>query len=187
MNYYPIETDTFLLNPLYTPGALNQLRDLCRNNDFKQNSKVYTNELNLSDSMARIEKFASIELYWFHNRLFIILDKKSDSPIGMIGLKDIDWLEHRGEIISIMDNESIKRKVISGPLKLLLKNALNDWHILRIRTRLLSTDSYTMVVLKSFGFSLEGTLRKDLLIDGDYVDINILGLLKEEFHSMSEV
>ena len=121
--YYPLQSNNIILNPLFEDDAFHQLKVLCNNQEFIQNSRVFTNELNLSDSNFMIEKLRLVEGYWFHNRLFSIVDKKTNKPTGIAGLKNIDWIEHRAEIVLIMDNDSIKSKLSYEPIKVMCKKA----------------------------------------------------------------
>ena len=182
MLYYPIKSNNITLNPLYKEEALNQLDELCHCEDFLANSKIYSNELNLSDSTVRIKKLLSTEEYCQYNRLYNMVDIKASKPFGIIGLKNINWIEHRAEVVLVMDDASTRNKLSYEPLKLLLKKALNEWQIRRTWIRVFSKDSLTITVLKGFGFFKEGTLREEVYLNSEYIDVDILGLLKGEFH-----
>ena len=184
MIYYPLQSNNIILNPLFEDDAFHQLKVLCNNQEFIQNSRVFTNELNLSDSNFMIEKLRLVEGYWFHNRLFSIVDKKTNKPTGIAGLKNIDWIEHRAEIVLIMDNDSIKSKLSYEPIKVMCKKAFQEWNLRRLWIRIFSKDSYTKTVLKGFGFSIEGRMREEIYMDGEYIDLEILGILKNEFHTV---
>ena len=182
MNYYPIQSEAIILNPLHMDESRDQLSVLCKDTGFLYNSRVYTHELNLSDSTHRFFTCIASESYWFYNRLFIVQENQTQTPRGIIGLKDIDWIQRRGELILIIDPPGVKQKICYEPLKLLLVKIFKEWYFHRVWIKILSTDSLTATVLKGFGFTDEGLLRDEILMDGEYTDIKIMGLLKEEFH-----
>lgn len=186
MMYYPVTGKNVILHPLYEEQSLLQLKVLCGKKDFLQNSRIYTCELNLSDSTHRLKQQLSLPGYRYNNRLFLIIDKKENNPCGITGLRNIDWIERRAEIVLFMDDTSVKMKVSHEPLKILLKKAFNEWHLRRIRIKVCAKDTATITVLKSFGFSKEGALREELCVNGDFIDIEIMGLLDREFHYVEE-
>jgi RimJ/RimL family protein N-acetyltransferase len=186
MMYYPVTGKDIILNPLYEDKSLTQLRELCERKDFLENSRVYSCELNLSESTSRLKQHLSLPDYWFHNRLFIIINKKENNSCGITGVRNIDWIERRAELVLLMDNTSMKMKMSHEPIKLLLKQIFREWRLRRVWIKVYSKDTPTITVLKSFGFSREGALRQELFMDGDYLDIEILGLLDKEFHCVEE-
>lgn len=186
MRYYPVNGKNVILNPLYKEESFSLLTELCSRRDFLQNSRIFTCELNVSESIDRLKKQLSFAGYRIYNRLFIIIDKKEHKPCGITGLKNIDWIERRAEIVLFMDDVSVKTKVSYEPLKMLLKIVFNEWHLRRIWIKVFSKETHTITVLKGFGFSKEGILREELYTDGEYLDIEIYGVLDREFHYVDE-
>jgi RimJ/RimL family protein N-acetyltransferase len=184
--YYPVSGKDILLDPLFKEESLLQLEELCNKKNFLLNSRVLTSELNLSDSSLWLKKQLSLSGYWFYNRLYLIIDKKESIPCGITGLKNIDWIERRAEIVLIMDDASEKKKVSYEPLKLLLKKIVYEWHLRRVWLKVFTKHQSTITVLKGFGFSREGILREEIYVDGEYIDIEIFGLLDREFHCVDE-
>jgi RimJ/RimL family protein N-acetyltransferase len=186
MMYYPVNGKNMILKPLGSEDSLTHLDELSRQKDFRENSRVCPWELNISDSPARLTGAISMPGYWFYNRLYIIASKTDNKPLGITGFTHIDWIERRADLILIMDTGAVKTKMSYEPLKLLLKTGIHEWHLRRIRTHVLQTHTATITVLKGFGFSKEGTLREEIYYNGEYIDIDMYGLLTGEFHYVDE-
>ena len=102
--------------------------------------------------------------------------------IGVISLNNIDYLHRNcstGTIIGIKKY----RKVIYflEAYKLLIKHAFEQLNINKISDGSVSKDVADLLI-KTVGYKLEGVRRNELYMNGKYVDLYLIGLLKEEFY-----
>jgi RimJ/RimL family protein N-acetyltransferase len=181
MMYYPLAGNEINLYPLGDEKGIRELAKLCEKKDFLDNSQIFGNEINLSDSSYPFNKLAAEAGYCLHNRLYIITDVKASEPSGIVGFKDLDFIQRRAEMVLVMPNDAIKRKLMYEPLKLLLKKAIGEWQLRRLWMRVKESDTQIITVLKGFGFRIEGTLREELKVGNEKYDVNILGLLDKDF------
>ena len=72
----------------------------------------------------------------------------------------------------------------SEAIKLLLEFAFNQLNLNRIEIRVFSFNEQGIRCYKKCGFIEEGCLRQAVYIDGEYHDIIILSVLREEFDRM---
>ena len=103
--------------------------------------------------------------------------------IGVISLNNIDYLHRNcstGTIIGIKKY----RKVIYflEAYKLLIKHAFEQLNMNKLSEGALSKDIADLLI-KTLGFKSEGVRRKELYKNGEYIDVHLMGLLKEDFYN----
>lgn len=67
--------------------------------------------------------------------------------------------------------------------RLLLRFGFRDLHLHRIFLHVFATNPVAIRTYEKVGMVTEGTLRRAAFIDGQYVDVRIMGILREEFHA----
>ena len=65
-------------------------------------------------------------------------------------------------------------------IRLLLDFAFTDLNLQRVCLHVFSTNPRAVRAYEKAGFSREGVLRRGAYIDGDYVDVIVMGILREE-------
>lgn len=115
--------------------------------------------------------------------IFIAENKADGKPIGMIGLYHIDHRMHRAEIGSTMvgDPESRGKGFATEMIVLLLEYAFVDLNLHRIYAYAIDTNTSSLRVKQKCGFTIEGTLRQDHFTNGQFHDVYIMGILREEW------
>lgn len=116
---------------------------------------------------------------------FIIANIETGEYIGQIDLMNINYRNRSAEIGIVI---GIKRYRSLGygseAIKLLLEFAFNQLNLNRIEIRVFSFNEQGIRCYKKCGFIEEGCLRQAIYIDGEYHDIIILSVLREEFDRM---
>ena len=111
-----------------------------------------------------------------------IFHKEDKVLIGVISLNNIDFLNrtcHTGVIIGIKKYRKIFCYLEAYTL--LLKHAFEQLNMNKISDETLSKD-VTDFLIKTVGFKMEGIRRREIYKNGKYVDLYLIGLLKEEFY-----
>lgn len=117
------------------------------------------------------------------NFIFAIVDRETDQHIGNVTLNRINWI-HRTADTGLM----IGRKEFRGrgyafeAWSLVLEYAFQRLGLRKIIAGAIADNAASIAVLKKLGFRVEGRLRQEFLVDGEYRDGVRLGLLREEFH-----
>ena len=109
----------------------------------------------------------------------------SDEYLGVIVLSEIDELRGSAELRLSMRPGSRGRGYGGEAIGLVLGLAFDGLGLHRIGCDVLSINSRALGVYKSLGFTVEGRLR-DAYRDGEgYCDAIVLGLLEDEFRTLS--
>ncbi len=107
---------------------------------------------------------------------------ESDKLIGTCQLHSISAV-HRGAELQIRLGEVAARGAGYGTeaVTLLLQFAFRDLNLNRVLLHVFSTNAAAIRVYEKAGFVREGVLRKAAFIDGEYVDVLVMGILREEY------
>lgn len=70
-------------------------------------------------------------------------------------------------------------------LNLLLDFGFNNRNLNRIYLHVFANNSRAQAAYKKVGFRVEGVLRQSVFLNGEYVDIVVMGLLKADYGNMS--
>lgn len=119
-------------------------------------------------------------------RLDWAIENEQGKTIGLIGLVEIEEKHQTAEIyIVIGDKEYWAKGVMLQAESLLIDWAFNRLGLKKIWAQSRTENIASMITMKKLGFHTEGTLRKHRQIAGRQIDIYQVGLLKEEFKTVS--
>jgi len=109
---------------------------------------------------------------------------KDNRLIGSCQLHSIDDV-HRSAELQIRIGEPSQRGQGYGTeaVRLLLSFAFKDLNLHRVYLHVFSTNAAAISLYEKAGFVREGLLRKAAHIDGAYVDVVTMGILREEHTS----
>ena len=127
---------------------------------------------------------------WFEN----IKDNKSrydavieynGTPVGIVGLLEIDYKNKKCEEYITIGDTSLKRKgIATKALELICSYAFNDLKLDKV-VAYVEYGNPSLYLHTKVGFQIEGFLRNDLIVDGKSIDRFILGLFRRQL-SVSE-
>lgn len=102
--------------------------------------------------------------------------------IGGCGINQVDWKNSNVEIgIFIGDKEYWNKGYGTDAMNVLIRFIFNEMNINKIKLNVYSFNKRAMRCYEKCGFITEGVLRKELYREGNYHDIIVMGLLKEEY------
>ncbi|NUM88092.1 MAG: GNAT family N-acetyltransferase [Bdellovibrionales bacterium] len=178
LNGKSIFLQEFTEDRLSDPSYLMWMRDL------EVVTGIYRLEYLLPLSPAEIEKYVHRVMKSERDFFFSIHEKNSGLFIGTVKLGHVDWRTGSADVgILIGDRGSRGRGYSTDAVRTICDYGI---HKLSLRKLTGGTASNNHAMIKCFekvGFVREGTLRKKLLIDGEYVDHILFGLFREEFGS----
>lgn len=120
-------------------------------------------------------------------QLAIIL-KENDSLIGIIGIHKIDWIHRHGDVsIVIGDRKQRSKGLATEAIALIVKHAFTKMNLRKLTAGMPSSNEASRKCFERNGFMLEGTRRQHFFYNGTYVDIHMLGLLREEWEQNKEI
>ncbi|AFZ72852.1 GNAT family N-acetyltransferase [Natronobacterium gregoryi] len=111
-------------------------------------------------------------------QLLIVAD---GSPVGTIGLHDIDWEADSAEIGYWLEPDAHDQGYGTEAAALLVGYGFDQLGLHRIRAHVFEFNDASQRLLESIGFIREGTKRESQFIDGEYQDTYWYGLLEEEW------
>jgi RimJ/RimL family protein N-acetyltransferase len=116
------------------------------------------------------------------SKSYIIVDKNTETPIGVVSLINIDYKNRNAEcIIDIGEKEYWGQGYGTESLKLLLDFAFYEMNLHRIMLKVFSFNERAVKLYNRLGFQKEGISRQSLFRNGIWHDIIHMGILQEEY------
>ena len=117
-----------------------------------------------------------------NNVLLAIVDKKTDKHIGNVRLGPINWI-HRTSFLGIMIGEKDfwGKGYGTEALKLIMDYAFNRLNLHKISAGMNASNKPSIRAYEKAGFKVEGQRKDELYVNGEYHDVIIMGLTKEDF------
>ena len=115
-------------------------------------------------------------------KLTFAIETKGRKLVGIISLANIDWICRTAQLGIVIGDRKWRGKGIGGDaLKLLLGYAFLTLNLHRIELRVLASNTSPIKLYKSGGFVVEGRLREAFYSSGAFVDVLVMGLLREDY------
>ncbi|SDR26052.1 GNAT family N-acetyltransferase [Natronobacterium texcoconense] len=112
-----------------------------------------------------------------------LLITADDSPVGTIGLREIDWESGTAEVGYWIEPDEHGQGYGSEAAELVVGYAFDQLGLHRIRAHVFEFNDASQRLLESIGFTREGTERESQFIDGEYWDTYWYGLLEDEWRA----
>lgn len=111
-----------------------------------------------------------------------ILHKNNNKLIGIISLKNIDYINRRCEISGLIGEKQYQNlKYIVEACQLIIKHAFDQLNIHKVYGGTIIRE-LSQIFCRILGFKEEGIKRKEVYKNGKYWDIFLVGLLREEYY-----
>ncbi|TPG88166.1 N-acetyltransferase [Brevibacillus laterosporus] len=116
------------------------------------------------------------------SKSYMIIDKESESSIGIVSLIQIDYKNRNAEcIIDIGEKAYWGKGYGTEALKLLLDYAFLELNLHRVSLRVFSFNKKAIALYERMGFKHEGILREYIFRDGKWSDVFHMGILQREY------
>jgi RimJ/RimL family protein N-acetyltransferase len=131
------------------------------------------------------------ERKWINDAIFdkssiklAICLKETKEHIGNVYLNKIDHVNKNCRFgILIGDKNLWDQGVCSEAALLMLNHAFYDLGMVRVTSKQLVTNKKSRL-RQECGFKLEGVLRKAVFKNGEYCDVNLLAIIREDFDNL---
>lgn len=113
---------------------------------------------------------------------FLLIDKKTNLPIGECGFHTLNKTHRRAELYYCLRNDIDKQKgLVTEALQEVLKYGFTELNLHRIEALVANSNIASVNLLLHFGFTKEGTMREDYVVNGKNEDSDCYSLLKWEW------
>ena len=112
---------------------------------------------------------------------FEIWHKKDKKPIGLANLFRIQWFTRNAHISYIIDPKYWKQNIGTEVGKLVLDYAYKELNLHKITARLFALNKASIQLAEKIGFKLEITLKKEVYIDGEHMDVFEYSIFKDDW------
>lgn len=162
--------------------------------DYKKSIK-WRNDEEIWSTVVGSKYFVSsaYEKKWVEDSIFnsqknlklAICLKANDEYIGNVYLTDIDYKnKNAGYAIMIGEKLYWGKGIAKEVTSIMLEYAFMELGLIRIQSRYLTTNIASINATKRCGFKEEGILRKAVFKNGDYQDIKIMAIIREDFDEL---
>lgn len=166
-----------------------EMEDLSLLIEWRNDPEIYKNlyeqePLSLVMERSWFESFLqrNDEKFWIIEN---ILDRE---PIGTVGLVHIDWRNRKSEWsrFLIYPPKYKRGGYDSETESLILRYVFEHMNLNRLYVEVFSRNLNVINLHKKFGFKKEGLFKKHIFKDGQYIDIVIMALLKDDYLALSK-
>ncbi len=110
-----------------------------------------------------------------------IVHKKDSKLIGVISLNDIDYLNRKCEISGFIGEKEYQNfELYTEANKLIIKHAFDNLNIHKIYGGTLIKE-ISLMYCRALGFTEEGIKKSEIYKNGEYYDVYLIGLLRDEY------
>lgn len=111
-----------------------------------------------------------------------VCDVKTDRHIGVCSLSSISWVHRNADVALIIGDKNYRNGAYAiETYSLLLQIAFNRLNLLNLRSTHMSSNPYTPLLERMFGFTEAGRLSRFLFSKGEYVDLVITQLNRQDW------
>lgn len=100
---------------------------------------------------------------------------------GAIRVKDIDHHDRKAKIGYFIGSQFQGKGIVTSSVRAVLSHCFESLGLNRVELRCAAGNEPSMRVAERLGFSHEGLLRQDELLNGVFVDQHVYSLLRDEF------
>ena len=168
-----------------------KLKLLLKQNSEELFSLININRLYLETFMPRIKENKSIEYTEKVIELFLDQLKENngfragiyydDKLVGIIGLKCIDWINKKTEIMYWVDKSHTGKGIATKCTQKVVELAFDYYDLNKVVLKSSVENEGSINIAKKCGFKLEGTLKEDELLGDNFTNINIYSILKKVY------
>ncbi len=153
-------------------------------------SRSWVNDAFLSSRMLRVLPVTKDEQEeWYQNIVqnpskivFAIKTLDGGEHIGNTGLYRIDWIHRRAEFWILIGEQNFWRKGIGSEVVSLMKRyAFNNLNLNKLYLNVGADNQEAIYLYKKLIFVQEGISREHYYIEGKYLDIITMAILRKDF------
>lgn len=135
----------------------------------------------MGDSEAYLNRVMQANHGSYH---FVIADLADERYIGQIDMFRVDWLLRCGELGMVVGKAEERGKGVGAEaLRLMERFAFQILGLERLELDFLMSNVAARRCYEKAGFVLEGVKRHAFFANGEFCDVGLMSILKEEWHA----
>lgn len=169
-----LRTDRVYLCPITEQDTEMVLR--WRNSEFVRQYFIYRDELTAAEHQNWLEQ----KVKKGKVAQFIIFSLEDNKPVGSVYIQNIDLIHKNAEYGIFIGEEEVTGKGYgTDAAKLIIKYAFENLGLHKLYLRVLSDNERAIRSYLHAGFEVEGTMRDEVLLDGQFVDVTRMAVIAE--------
>ncbi len=110
-----------------------------------------------------------------------VIETKEHGRIGSVFLKNLDYENKKAEYgIFIGEENALGKGYGSECARLMIDYGFSQLKLHKIMLRVIASNKRAIQSYKKAGFSEEGYLKDEVLLDGEYTDLVLMGIINQE-------
>jgi RimJ/RimL family protein N-acetyltransferase len=170
-----IISDNIILRPIKADDLENRVRWF--NDPQVRQTLVVTEHFELEKTIQWFQRMQSDK-----TRTEFAIETPEGVIIGVTGLLGIEKEHGVAECYCVIGNKDYWGKKLGTEIhSVLIQWAFEKLGLYKIRADIRTNNPAIFRVVEKLGFKIEGTLRKENVVDGQRIDLYRIGLLRDEF------
>lgn len=115
--------------------------------------------------------------------LRLVIETEKDGAVGTVCIGDFDWINrvaHRTDI-KIMESRVTESGIAVDAMNTLFKYAFDVLNLNRVEGSVLDYNKPAIAMAKMIGYEFEGTQRQAVYKNGEYHDLILLSMLRDDY------
>ena len=134
-----------------------------------------------------------MEVKWYEgllaaeDRRTLIIETKDNDVIGLTAILNIDWKNRKAELSMLIGNKKYWGKGYGREsVRTMLNHIFNNMGMNKVYGRIIDYNQAALKMDLAAGYSQEGYIKEDILIQGEYHDRYLIGITKAEFNQQKK-
>jgi ribosomal-protein-serine acetyltransferase len=102
---------------------------------------------------------------------------------GVLGTRRIDWINRRVELGYWLGKSFQGKGIMTDCCRAMVNHLFDELNLNRVEIQSAVGNTKSAAVAKRLGFTLEGTRRQAELVNGEYLDLLMFGMVKGDWHA----
>lgn len=136
----------------------------------------------VEDAIYEIKYWSGL-FYKKHSIFWALTDSATDNLIGTVGFNSWSFNNQRAEISYDLMHELWRKGIMTKALTAVLQFAFQQMDLNRIEARTMLNNTASQNLLCKLGFQKEGVLRNYRKIRGQFIDVVLFSLVRQDYLS----
>lgn len=172
--------------------ALLEKRHAARIFELTDQSRDYLKQwlpwVDMTKTVADSERFIDMtRKRYFDNNGFDLAIVYNGEIVGLVGLHFIDWSNKRTSIGYWLGEGYQRKGIMTRAVKALTTYCFEELGMNRIEIRVVPQNVKSRAIPERLGYKIEGTVRQYELLNGEFFDHHIYGMLKNEWGNRNDL